>query len=309
MGPRAIAVLKLAVAAAIVGFLIASDRLSLGPLWAMGAHPGAWIGLFVAQLAILQLGILRWWILLRAIQGRVTPYRRLLVVSWIGFFFGLVAPSSIAIDVTRYGYLQRDGVARADIVASLVLDRVCGLLGIGILAAACSHQALGALFGVRTSLVLAGVGVAVVVGWIALVALRHRLAIAGPVDRLRLALRTAVAARGATALALGLSLLAHTLKALSFYLLLDALDVPLSLATFFTFAPAGLLIEALPLTPNGAGTAHLAFERFFALHGITAGASLFNVYFLTRVLMNLVGGPLWLVTRRGAGVTDPAAGP
>jgi uncharacterized membrane protein YbhN (UPF0104 family) len=297
-----VAVLKLAVAAAIVAFLVATDRLSLEPLWAMAEHPWAWLGLLVAQLLILQLGILRWWVLLRAIQGpeKRTPYRRLLVISWIGFFFGLVAPSSIAIDVTRYGYLQRDGVARADIIASLLLDRLCGLVGIVALAAVCSHGAVAALFGVHTWLIAAAAAAAAVLLWIALVALRHRLALAGPIDRLRVALRAAAAAKLSTAIAFALGLLAHVLKALSFFLLLWALEVPLTLSTFFSFGPAGLLVEALPLTPNGLGTAHLAFERFFALHGITEGASLFNVYFFTRVLISLLGGALWLATRSDA---------
>jgi uncharacterized membrane protein YbhN (UPF0104 family) len=297
MSPRLFAALKLVVAAAIVGFLIATDRLDLAPLWAMAARPWAWLALLVAQLLILQLGILRWWVLLRAIQGHATPFRRLLVVSWIGFFFGLVAPSVIATDVTRYGYLQKEGVARADLVASLLLDRLCGLAGIVLLAGVCSHGAVAVLFGARAAWILGAIAAAAVILWIALVALRHRLALAGPIDRLRLALRAAAAARGSTACALLLSIVAHALKALSFYFLLRALDVPLSFAAFVSFAPAGLLVEALPLTPNGLGTAHLAFERFFAAHGITAGASLFNVYFLTRVLIGLFGGVLWLAQR------------
>jgi hypothetical protein len=63
----------------------------------------------------------------------------------------------------------------------------------------------------------------------------------------------------------------------------------INLSTFFTFIPLGLMCTALPISPAGLGIGHAAFGTLFSYYGISKGASLFNLYFLCLVFVNLMG--------------------
>ena len=66
-------------------------------------------------------------------------------------------------------------------------------------------------------------------------------------------------------------------------------DAPLSLYLAYTFVPLGLMAIAIPISPAGLGVGHAIFGTLFAYYGISGGASLFNLYFLALVSVNLMG--------------------
>jgi uncharacterized membrane protein YbhN (UPF0104 family) len=299
---------RLAVAAAIVGVLAATGRLSLAPLALALERPAVWAALLALQVVLLLLGVLRWWLLLSAIDGRRHSYARLLAFTWMGQFFGCVAPSAVATDVTRFGYLRASGGATSAAAAtSLLVDRACGIAGSCLLALV--------LAGGLLRRVVAGPRLVVALGCLAAIglalALLHRpLQRTGVGRRLGgsvLAVRDAVSrARRASAVALAISVLAHALKALSLWLVVHgAMRADLGALATFRIGAAGFLVEALPLAPGGLGTAHLAFDRLLALHGVAGGAGAFNVYFVARLAVSLLGGIVWLAPRRAAGTVAP----
>ena len=291
MKKHLIFLLKVAVATAGFAYLLLTGRLSTAPLKAAFTDPVTIAGMVALQVILLMLGVFRWWILLRTVDNRSHSYRSLLAFNWIGQFFGCFAPSSITTDATRMAYVRTSGEATTSaVVTSLVIDRLCGITGALLLTLILARnlfirsvESSGFLWVVVGILVVA----TIVGAWRspkrALV--RERVPIVG--------------------LCVCISVVAHALKVVCLWL---AAREILELEGLFAFAPVGFLAEALPIAPGGFGTAHLAFEYLFGLHGLSGGAALFNVYFAVRLLVSAVGGVIWIAGWRRSPVIayDPA---
>ena len=79
----------------------------------------------------------RWWVLVRA-QGVPLPLRVAVRLGFIGNLFNLVIPGAVGGDVIKAAYLYRlvQPRERTRALASMVIDRLIGLLGLFLLAAA-----------------------------------------------------------------------------------------------------------------------------------------------------------------------------
>lgn len=90
--------------------------------------------------------------------------------------------------------------------------------------------------------------------------------------------------------ALIMSMVFHANNVLAIWLICTPfLNAPLTLGKAFTFVPLGLMATAVPISPAGMGVGHAIFGTLFGYYGITGGASLFNLYFLSMVFINLLG--------------------
>jgi hypothetical protein len=65
-----------------------------------------------------------------------------------------------------------------------------------------------------------------------------------------------------------------------------------------TFIPLGLMTLALPIAPSGLGVGHAIFQKLFEFSAIRNGASLFNLYFVITLLVNIAGVVPYLLSRR-----------
>lgn len=277
MNRRILAAIKIAVAVAIVGFLAASGRLSLAPLAQIVTRPLTVCALLALQVAMLGFGVVRWWVLLRSIEGHARSLTDLFVCNWIGLFFGCVAPSAVATDVVRFRHLRAASTTAATL-SSIVVDRLVGVASIVLLAVVCGRDLVLRVYGAEHAAIIgAALAGLVLVALVVAVRLRVRLGLAPTF----------------AALALGIG--GHLCKIVSLWLIARVAMPDADLATVIAVAPLGFLVEALPLAPGGMGTAHLAFDQLFGLYGLEGGAAVFTVYFLVRLLVNLLGGVLWLV--------------
>jgi hypothetical protein len=64
------------------------------------------------------------------------------------------------------------------------------------------------------------------------------------------------------------------------------------------FLPLGLMALALPVAPSGLGVGHAIFQKLFEFSGIENGASLFNIYFIVTLSVNLLGVIPYLLSKR-----------
>jgi len=64
------------------------------------------------------------------------------------------------------------------------------------------------------------------------------------------------------------------------------------------FIPIGLMTLALPVAPSGLGVGHAIFQKLFELSAITNGASLFNLYFVVCLVVNIFGVIPYLTSKR-----------
>ncbi|GAC1467658.1 MAG: hypothetical protein NVSMB9_09500 [Isosphaeraceae bacterium] len=79
------------------------------------------------------LSFLRWYILVRVIEPRFR-FGSALLLGFIGNVFNLVIPGAVGGDVIKAAYLVRMDINRTQAVASMVIDRIVGLLGLFLLA-------------------------------------------------------------------------------------------------------------------------------------------------------------------------------
>ena len=50
-----------------------------------------------------------------------------------------------------------------------------------------------------------------------------------------------------------------------------------------------MIVTAIPLAPGGMGVGHVAFDKLFSFLSISNGADLFNIFWITMMLINLLG--------------------
>ena len=72
----------------------------------------------------------------------------------------------------------------------------------------------------------------------------------------------------------------------------------LSLLEFAILYPLGFLSQLIPITPIGLGVGHIAFNKLFALYGVTGGANYFNIYLITHIINDLLGIFPYLLSKK-----------
>ena len=204
----------------------------------------------------------RWAMLVRAIDQRVSA-RTAILLGFIGYVFNIVIPGAVGGDVIKAAYLARMQIRRTQAIASMLLDRVLGLLGLLLLAAIAGSLAWSSasieirrLIVVAWSLLATGLLLFTILfvvqpiwNFARTVSLSHpRLSrVAIELDAMSCAYR---ARPGLIATGLVLSVLSHGLTVVVFYLLGKALFGPnmhTSLNQHFLMVPLTLLTTAIPL--------------------------------------------------------------
>lgn len=91
------------------------------------------LGLGIHALAIL-VGALRWFMLMRARGMDVSPWRSFRL-TMVGVFFNLCFPGATGGDVMKAYYAAKRSSQRTSAVMTVVVDRMCGLIGLILLVA------------------------------------------------------------------------------------------------------------------------------------------------------------------------------
>jgi uncharacterized protein (TIRG00374 family) len=84
-------------------------------------------------LCSLMITYLRWYLLVRVIEPKFT-LKSTMVLGFIGYVFNLVIPGAVGGDLIKAAYLVRMHIRKTQAVASMVIDRIVGLLGLFVLA-------------------------------------------------------------------------------------------------------------------------------------------------------------------------------
>jgi uncharacterized protein (TIRG00374 family) len=252
----------------------------------------------------------RWLVLLRPIDARSRPpFRAVMRVFFVSTFLGTFLPASVGGDAVRAYGLAQLRVPAGPAVASVLMDRLLGVLSIvlvgiaGLLFAPAndlvSTWAVALSLSVATVACLAG---ALIVFSGSAAALAHRVGQRLPMAALRrlagdLAQATRAYARFHRELTnvLAGSVAVQILRVLQAWCLGRALAIDAPPLVYFAFVPLILLVMLLPVSINGIGTSQAAFVWFFARAGVpSADAFALSVLFLALgVVGNLPGGLLY----------------
>ena len=239
-----------------------------------------WLAAGVAAYGLFEiLAGIRWQILLR-VQGVHLSWSRLYGLLMVGLFFSLFIPGGTGGDLIKGYYLLKEApVGRKTSAAlSVVMDRLLGLLGVGVLTVAitafrwdwltsepitrsCVYSVLGILAVSVSGILLAGI-----VSGLRLV---HALPEKMPGRNFLASVSGAYALYGrawfATLCAIFISVLAHTAHYTTFWCATRSLDdsgprKPSALE-LFSALPIIEGAAAIPITPGGLGTREMLFDQ------------------------------------------------
>jgi uncharacterized protein (TIRG00374 family) len=252
----------------------------------------------------------RWLTLLSPLEPRERPpFAVVMRIFFMSTFIGTFLPASVGGDAVRALSLSRQGVGGVDAVASVVMDRVLGVLSILIVALAGAWLAMD-LVDVRVllpALVLLGV-LCTLAGAVVFSGAAARLIASAMAklprgqqtgDRLLAAIQRYSRYRGDLANVLICSVAVQVLRVLQTYSLGLALGIAVPLGVYFALVPLILLIVLMPITINGLGTTQAAFVWLFGRAGVPNAESFaLSVLFLAiAVVGNLPGGLLFVVEK------------
>lgn len=271
---------RLAFALALLGYTL--WRADPREVWDVCRHATAAPLLIAAALAIVDRGVMayRWFVLLRPLEGRnLPPFATILRIFFVSTFVGTFLPASIGGDAVRAYSLSNHNVPIADSMASVVVDRMLGVLSVllmALLGLALAHD-LAASRAVVVALgftALACVAAAVLIFSDTADRLAERAIAWLPGDRVRRATASLFTAirrysthHGAMGNVLVSSVAVQVLRVIQAYFLGLSIGMQQPLLTYFAFIPLILLIMFLPITANGIGTGQAAFLWLFSRVG------------------------------------------
>lgn len=307
------ALAKAGVSAGLLWWLFGRGGVDFGDIvgqWA-GMDVG-WLGLAGGLMAVATaMGLVRWWLLLRA-RGLDVPLWEAGAIGMIGNFFIVFSIGVVGGDLARVVYVIRHQPGRkAEAVLSIVADRVLGVLGLCLVALLVvpmnwplitANRETRAL--VWTILVLLGGGLVPVL-----------LEMPGPwqrwlsfMDRLPFRERRAEVGRAlgayfrdwrTTGVALGMSVVIHALFVLMWYCVVRALRLALGFGFVAGMVPIVNTATAVPVTVSGFGVREAVLDLFFRSAGLgrdEALATSFTAWGLMAAVA-LVGGLVYIAYR------------
>lgn len=306
---------KILVAILLIYWLINSGKLDFKLLQQLQDHKIA-VGIAVL-LSIFNFIIIsyRWETILSSRSQVRLPVMGLLKITWIGQFFSSVLPGSVSGDLIKILYVQKfdKNFSKTFIFATILIDRVMGLSGLILLVGTSSlifqkkiiagSPAMVPLLNFNYVLMIIVI-VSFIVFFFYHTFVRKilvGLTSFGPVKQLQkiiLFWDDLVFIKKQMLRAIALSILVQFIGVVIFWSLIHPfVGENMNFIQALAFIPIGLMTLALPVAPGGLGIGHAIFQKLFELSSISNGASLFNLYFVITMMVNILGVIPYLMTK------------
>jgi len=252
----------------------------------------------------------RWRVLLRA-KGMDVPTARLFVFYMVGMFANNFLPGGLGGDAVKaYGLYRREGSANIA-VASVFVERFCGILALSVLGAVAAAAMLVA--GQPPLMPL------LVLGFVLLLAAAAAMVWSVPLARLLRVLLAALAPRvirdraiqlvetvhsyredwRVLLRALAISVLLQGMIALFYSLVGRALGTPVPTLYFLLFLPIITMVTLLPISLGGLGVREIAMVYLFATVGVSS-EDMLSISLTAHILntaLSFSGGVMLLASR------------
>jgi glycosyltransferase 2 family protein len=259
------------------------------------------------------ISMIRWHWLLSA-QNIQIKFSRTAQLVFIGSFFNIALPGAVSGDFVKAFYVGKEiHGKKAPAFSSIVFDRVAGLSALVLVSAGALLAEIGYFLGtplftaIRVFVILSALAVLIFFSYLFLVREHHDPLLhmfrsieryfpkIDAITRIYAGLRHYHNHRWLVLKSLGISVVTHLSVCLACILFANALgDSQISWLPIFVVVPLGLLVTAIPITPAGVGTGHVAFSGLFHLIGSERGADIFNLYILVQLLGACIGGLVYL---------------
>jgi uncharacterized membrane protein YbhN (UPF0104 family) len=256
----------------------------------------------------------RWKLILEVKTDKKLQFKKMFPINWIGLFFSTFLPGIVTGDVLKLLYVKDidKNFSKTFLLTSVVMDRIFGLCGLLFLTGVISAFNYNSLVAMSPDVrVLLHSNFFLFFG-----ALFFLICLFLPMklQNFVLDIIRKVPLLGAkvaktfeqvwlfgqntktTISCVLLSIVTQFFGILAFWVLTSPFyGKEITLGQAYGFIPIGLLATAIPIAPSGAGVGHAVFDKLFAMVGVVSGASLFNLYFLTILCVNLFGVVPYLI--------------
>lgn len=280
---------------------------SAGGNWPYLAAAVACFGICLLLCAI------RWKLLLDAQQARL-GFGRIFNLFFIGQFFNAFIPGATGGDVVKAYYVGRQSRAnRAEVVATVFIDRLIGLFSIVALAAIVAlvrvrffldHRELRFALAFTAILTLATIaGLVVIFGqnlferWSFFRRLEERTALGRITSRVYQAFHMCLRSRALLVQTSVLSMANHLTFILCTYCLSRAIGIAMQFTGYLTVFPVINMVAAIPVTPSGLGTRDVAAKKLLAIYGVqeSSAVTLTLLIYTVMMLWSLFGGIIYFI--------------
>lgn len=308
--------LKFTLAAALIAWLFSSGKLDFKLLASLRDHPWAIVCAIFLILINFFLISIRWKSILKARSAVEIPLSGMLKISWIGQFFSSVLPGSVSGDLVKILYVQKfdQTLSKQFLFASILIDRVMGLFGlillVGINSLCFSEHILENAPAMEPLLKFNYILVLLIVFSVGIFMYWHQMIrsilvhfqsrfLAGLFNRIIGLWDDLVMIRSHMLKAIILSIFTQLIGVIIFWTLIyPFVSGKMDFVQALAFIPLGFMTLALPIAPSGLGVGHAIFQKLFEFSGIDNGASLFNIYFIVTLLVNVMGVVPYLLSKR-----------
>lgn len=307
--------LKILVAAGLIGWLLQSGKLDFSLLKDLLAHPAAIV--FAAALAIFNFLLIsyRWKNILTARSSSHIPVTGIFWITWIGQFFSSVLPGSVSGDLVKLLYVQKydSTFSKKFIFATILIDRIIGLAALILMVGLSSLLFSGHILEnapameplLKINYLLSGL---VILGIIVFILFPHfvealfirfeRIFLPTVWNKIGALWNDLVSIKKQLLQGLCVSFFVQFIGVLIFWFLIHPfVEGKMDFIQALAFIPLGVMTLALPVAPSGLGVGHAIFQKLFEFSGIDNGASLFNLFFVVTLAVNVLGAIPYLLTR------------
>jgi uncharacterized protein (TIRG00374 family) len=310
----------IALAFALLGGVIWNHRARIRQVLAHGLDARLFALAFVAYMAALVLTFVRWTMLVKVID-RTFRFREAALLGFIGNVYNLVIPGAVGGDLIKAAYLAKMRINTTQGIASMIIDRILGMLGLFVLAGVAGIVAWP-MSGVVLHRLTVIVWTCVAIGLIGLYAVfaqaltrRYPQLLEGP-GRIALILKELKALSeiyhgrlDVVVGALALSAISHSLNVFAFFKIGEMMfgtAVP-SLAKHFLMVPLILFTTAVPLPFGALGLTENVSEQLFKFAAHPDGALAMMGFRVIMYAGALVSVCIYLANiRQVRGLTDTA---
>lgn len=310
-------ILKIAIATGIIYWLVTNGRLDFGVIAESLKHPVNW-GIAIATVLLIDLlAPIRWRMLLKIKSQKELKYVDMLGLTWLGLFFNSVLPGAVSGDMIKliYAWNYDKSLSKSFLVTTVFMDRIIGLIGLLTLMGISSLIFYPHLVTISPSMknlihfnFFILIAVLVFFGsffWPQrikdfILNLFLKIPFIGvKIKKLAAEIWDIGEQKKVVTKCLLLSIALQSMNIFSFWVLVKPfLVVPVSFEQALSFIPIGLTTTALPITPQGIGIGHAAFDTLFSYTKNYNGASIFNLYFLALLMTNLIGVFFYIKAKR-----------
>jgi uncharacterized membrane protein YbhN (UPF0104 family) len=322
---------KVLIAGGLIAYLATSGQIRAEVLGRALGSPGSLAFSMAALGVTFVFAILRWWILLRAIDIHV-PLRTAAKLTFIGGFFNTFMPGAVGGDAFKMYYALDHAPEgkKVEAATTVAVDRVLGLgaMFLLVVVAATVPSLLGTPDAVVTNVVrllsawagpigkpAAVLLVLFILGclatfhpgvrdWAIIRQIREKIPGAKVGGRAFRAFVRSIRSPVPVLLAVACSCCAHLCTVACFFVIGRAIgENTLGLSRYVLLVPIGLMVNAIPGSPAGIGIGEAAYEKLFEIAlgaGVSSpGADICVVWRIMTIGWNLIGGVIYVLHRRG----------